>query len=97
METETVTVHERMVAVMEGLGMRDAIDFEAVLVRPDGQPPSRALIVTTFLAILELTRLAALRLYQSVNENGVPIGPIHLRRAEDADQVHWRERIAEIM
>jgi len=68
-----------------------------VLLRADGRTASRPVFVTTFLAILELTRLAALRLYQGVDANLVPFGPIHLRRAEDADAVHWRDRIAEIM
>lgn len=96
-EVETVTVRDQMIRVMETLGVQDAIVFEDVLVRDDGHAASRPVIVTTFLAILELTRLAALRLYQGVNENHVPEGPIHLRRAEDADAVHWRERVADVM
>ena len=96
-EIETVTVHDQMLAVMEKLGLEPAIEFERVLLRADGRTASRPVFVTTFLAILELTRLAALRLYQGVDANLVPFGPIHLRRAEDADAVHWRDRIAEIM
>ena len=96
-EVETVTVVERMIAVMEVLGTRDAIEFDAVLYTEDGQPARRSVLVATFLAILELARLEALRLYQGLNEAGVPRGPIHLRRAEDADAVHWRERIADVM
>jgi hypothetical protein len=37
--------------------------------------------VATFLAILELARTAALRIYQSLDEAGTPQGPIRLRRA----------------
>ena len=96
-EVETVTVHEQMLVVMEKLGMDETIEFESVLLRADGLVVSRSVFVATFLAILELTRLAALRLYQGVDANLVPCGPIHLRRAEDADAVHWRDRIAEIM
>ncbi|MBW2267511.1 MAG: segregation/condensation protein A [Deltaproteobacteria bacterium] len=96
-EVETVTVYDQMVVVMQKLGLRDTIEFDAVLVRADGRMPNRAVIVATFLGILELTRLAALRLYQGLDANNVSHGPIHLRRAEDADAVDWRERIAEIM
>ena len=59
-------------------------------------PPSRELFVATFLAILELSRLAALRLYQGIDVRGVPSGPIHLRRSEEAGGA-WTERVAEIM
>ena len=52
--------------------------------------------VATFLAILELTRLEALRLYQTTDELGLPRGPIHLRRSEEGHTA-WRELIAEIM
>jgi segregation and condensation protein A len=96
-EVETITVHERMVVVMELLDARESIDFESVLVAEDGQVASRAVLIATFLAVLELARLAALRLYQSVGEFGVPRGPIHLRRAADAESIHWRERIADVM
>lgn len=96
-EVETVTVRDRMVAVMEALGDRDSIEFDGVLAGEAGQPARRAVIVATFLAILELTRLEALRIFQGLNAEGVPWGPIHLRRASDADAVHWRERIASVM
>ena len=90
-ETETITVHERMIAVMDLLELRSSIDFDEMLVAKDGRPASRALAVATFLAILELTRLAALRLYQSMNEAGVPKGPIHLRLVESSG---WEGRVA---
>ena len=53
-------------------------------------------MVATFLAVLELCRLAALRLYQSLDGRGVPTGPIHLRSPEEG-AAGWRERIAEVM
>jgi hypothetical protein len=55
------------------------------------------MLVTTFLAILELTRLATLRIYQSLNDAAVPEGPIHLRRAFAAGDMGWRELIADVM
>ena len=48
------------------------------------------------LAILELARLSALRIYQGLSERGTPEGPIRMRRATlDADDPNWRERITE--
>jgi segregation and condensation protein A len=93
-EKETITVRERMIAVMKLLEPRSSIDFDDVLVAEDGRPVSRAVVVVTFLAILELTRLAALRLYQSLSETGVPRGPIHLRRVEGPEGSSWGGRIA---
>ncbi len=93
-EKETITVHERMIVVMKLLEPRSSIDFDDVLVAEDGRPVSRVLVVATFLAILELTRLAALRLYQSLSETGVPRGPIHLRRVEGLEGSSWEGRIA---
>ena len=56
------------------------------------------MLVATFLAVLELARLAALRIYQGLSERGTPEGPIRVRRAVVAgDDPQWRERIAESM
>jgi segregation and condensation protein A len=94
-EVETITVRERMLAVMDALGLRGNLELEELLGRPGGEAPSRALVVTTFLAVLELCRLAAIHLYQGTSESGCPRGPIHLRAAEGDGE--WRARIAEIM
>jgi hypothetical protein len=60
--------------------------------------PSRAVLVATFLAVLELARLAALRIYQGLSERGTPEGPIRMRRATlDTDDPEWRERITKSM
>jgi segregation and condensation protein A len=96
-EVEPVTVHERMVAVMGALDRCEALEFDQVLLEPDGLRPSRPTVVATFLAILELTRLAVLRVYQSVDGAMVPVGPIHLRRVSEPGALHWKELIAEIM
>lgn len=95
-EVDAVTVYERMVAIMARVeGGEGALAFEQLFASPSGEPPSRALVVTTFLALLELVRIAALRIYQGVREaDGAPEGPIRLRRsAEGAEE--WRRRIAE--
>jgi segregation and condensation protein A len=81
--TEPITVRERMVAVMDALEREETVEFEALL-RGDGEQPVRAFVVATFLAILELAKLATLRIYQSLGERGEPEGPIRLRRAVEA-------------
>lgn len=96
-EAEQITVHERMIAVMESLEQVDALEFQQVFERVDNGLPSRAVLVTTFLAILELTRLAVLRLFQSLNEDSVPKGPIHLRRVRQPGESDWRGLIADVM
>ncbi len=95
-EAESVTVRDRMVAIMEVLSEVPQIEFEQIFERAGG-PPSRPVLVTSFLGLLELVRLSAVRVYQGVDEASVPEGPIHLRRVESDSQIPWAERIAEIM
>ena len=94
-EVETITVRERMLAMMEALGLRGSLELEELLGRPGGEPPSRAIIVATFLALLELCRIAAIHVYQGTSERGCPYGPIHLRVAGEGEE--WRLHVAEIM
>jgi segregation and condensation protein A len=82
--TEAVTVRERMVAVIDALEAEEVVEFEALLRTESGAIAPRATIVATFLAILELARIAALRIFQSLDESGAPGGPIRLRRATPA-------------
>lgn len=96
-EGESVTVRECMLALMEHLGDAESLTFEEVFDGPGRSAPSRAVLVATFLALLELVRLAALRVYQGVDADGVPRGPIRLRRGPEASGVEWTGRIAEIM
>jgi segregation and condensation protein A len=101
-ETEPVSVRDRMVFVMERLQVSPSLEFNQVFEREDGAGPTRSLIVATFLGILELARLAALSLYQGADEQGAPDGPIRLRATEanagDGDAVlDWRERISDLM
>jgi segregation and condensation protein A len=82
---ERVTLQDRMVYVMDRL--RDApgasLLFEELLV---DEPVSRHRVVMTFLAILELAKVQALRLYQNRTEQGRPFGPVRVRRAvEEAE------------
>ena len=110
-ETEHVTVRDRMMAVMDLLESREQVEFMRIFeVDGEGGVPTRAVLVATFLAILELARLSALRIYQGITERGTPEGPIRIRRATLPDASHdtegapeseqtrsWRERITETM
>ena len=79
--TERVTVRERMVAVIDALENAEMVEFDELFRAPDGGRPTRTLVVATFLAILELARMATLRIFQSLTDSGAPQGPIRLRRA----------------
>jgi segregation and condensation protein A len=81
--SEPITVRERMIAVIDALELAEVVELDAVLRGPDGGPPTRPIVVATFLAILELAKLATLRIFQSLAETGAPEGPIRLRRAGD--------------
>ncbi len=83
--SEPVTVRERMVAVIDALEAKEVVEFERLLHGPDGRWLSRSVLVATFLAILELARITALRIFQSCSETGAPEGPIRLRRAGEGD------------
>ncbi len=95
-EVETVTVRERMIAIMEALTRRGACDFEEFLTE-DGVWASRTVIVATFLAILELARISAVGLYQGTSDTGVPKGPIHVRHIGESGGSDWVQRISQHM
>jgi segregation and condensation protein A len=95
-ETERVTVLECMRAVMQRLAERSLLAFEDLFEGPGAEAPSRSRLVATFLALLELTRLSAIRLYQSRAESGVPEGPIQVRLAPAGEGGAWAERVAEV-
>ena len=96
-EVESVTVQQCMHAVMELLGRRESIEFEQLVQSPDGSRQGVPMLVATFLAILELTRLGYLRLYQGIDEACVPVGPIHCRRCLEPGVPGWGDRTAEVM
>jgi segregation and condensation protein A len=78
---EPITVRERMIAVMDALEGAEFVEFESLLRDAEGRVGSRSFLVATFLAVLELAKLATLRLFQSLSESGAPAGPIRLRKA----------------
>ena len=92
---EPVGVRERMLAVMDALARFDSIEFERIF-ELEGGPLTRPLLIATFLAVLELVRLAAVRVYQGMSAAGVPEGPIRLRRAEGPGADDWAAAVADI-
>jgi chromatin segregation and condensation protein Rec8/ScpA/Scc1 (kleisin family) len=96
-EVETITVRDRMLVVMEALGLRESVVFDELWGRPGTASARREIVVATFLAVLELCRIAAVQVYQGLTPQGCPQGPIHLRLGAEGDAAGWRERIAEIM
>ncbi len=96
-ESEPITVLDCMRVVMRALEERTSLEFEQIFSDALAGRPSRAVFVSTFLAILELSRLDALSVYQSLDDACVPRGPIHLRRTSESGDSTWAERIADIM
>jgi segregation and condensation protein A len=96
LESEPVSVRDRMLAVMAEMVDQESIEFMSLFRDESGGFVSRSVIVATFLAILELARLSALRIFQGLSDDGAPCGPIRLRPAGEAG-VDWLAKIAETM
>lgn len=97
-ESEHVTVRDRMIYVMELFEQGDHVEFDAIFQIAEFGRPSKPVLVATFLAILELARLGALHIFQSLSEEETPIGPIRLRAVrDDSDGPAWHDRITETM
>ena len=97
-ESEEITVRDRMVFVMGLFEARETVEFKEIFRADDSASPTRSMVIATFLAILELARLSALRLYQSLNAMGVPEGEIRLRAVAEADGGEdWADRITDTM
>lgn len=94
--SEAVSVGERMRVVMDALGRFESVEFERIFELEARLPVTRPLLIATFLAVLELVRLAAVRVYQGLDEAGVPEGTIRLRRAEGPGADEWMSSVAEI-
>jgi segregation and condensation protein A len=76
---ERITLSDRMLYVMDALRARgEPMLFEDLL---DDGALSRERVVVTFLALLELARIQALLLFQSLGPAGQPSGPVHVRLA----------------
>ena len=80
---DAITAQDRMIAVMDALrGTPGAtVLFEDLLL--DGEA-TRQRVLMTFLAILELARIQAIRIFQNVSPEGRPFGPIRVRLAVES-------------
>jgi segregation and condensation protein A len=96
-ESEPITVRERMVAVMEVLEGAGATEFYDLFRDQQGRPVRLAVVVATFLGILELARLGAVSIFQGLAESGAPTGPIRLRATGGELSDDWVNRISELM
>ena len=79
---ETLTVQDRMVYVMDLLRVarQATMLFEELL---SDDVATRHRVIATFLAILELAKIQALRIFQNTSEQGMPFGPVRVRAAVD--------------
>ncbi len=79
-DRERLTLRERMIAVMDRLqgALGDSLRFEDLLA--DGEL-TRHRVVVTFLAILELAKIQALKVFQNLNPQGQPFGPVRVQAA----------------
>jgi segregation and condensation protein A len=84
-ERERVSAQDRMLAVMDQLRAgAGAILFDDLL---RDIAHTRHVVLMTFLAILELAKIQALRIFQNATPEGRPHGPIRVRLAvEDAGE-----------
>lgn len=69
---ENLTVKERMNAILEALGTRESVTFQALFERET----HRLVVIVSFLALLELVKLRLVRVFQ-----GEALGPILIMRA----------------
>ncbi|MEE8314657.1 MAG: segregation/condensation protein A [Myxococcota bacterium] len=79
-DLERLTLRERMIAVMDRLqgALGDSLRFEDLLA--DGEL-TRHRVVVTFLAILELAKIQALKVFQNLSPQGQPFGPVRVQAA----------------
>jgi segregation and condensation protein A len=77
---ERFSVQETMLDVLERLRAvaERSMLFEDLL-RAGTGPLTRGRVIATFLALLELTKIQAVRLYQNAGERGEPLGSIRAR------------------
>lgn len=73
---DRLTISDAISRVAEFLRLRRRATFEELLGGPAGRRNTRADVIATFLAILEMTRLKLIRIYQSPAEEAGPGGEI---------------------
>ncbi|MCH2171128.1 segregation/condensation protein A [Myxococcota bacterium] len=95
-EREAITVRQCMLDIFEAMKDVESIEFAEVVSAISGGVPSVSILVASFLAILELTRLDVVTLYQGTDDRGCPSGSIYLRHRPGAGADEWKGRIADV-
>ncbi|MEK7841803.1 MAG: segregation/condensation protein A, partial [Deltaproteobacteria bacterium] len=78
---EHITIADRINFIMELLGREKSITFFSIF--PSGS--SRTIIVTTFLAMLELTKMKIIRIYQSEQDGVIRLYSPEISSQESTD------------
>lgn len=78
---EHITIADRINFIMELLGREKSITFFSIF--PSGS--SRTIIVTTFLAMLELTKMKIIRIYQSEQDGAIRLYSPEISSQESTD------------
>lgn len=70
--TDRLTISDAIARVADLLRLRRRATFDELLAGPEGKRNDRASIIATFLALLEMTKLKLIRIYQASHEEGGP-------------------------
>jgi segregation and condensation protein A len=74
--TDRLTINDAISRVAEVLRLQRRATFEELLAGPSDRRNTRADVIATFLAVLEMTRLKLIRIYQAPLDDGGPGGEI---------------------
>jgi segregation and condensation protein A len=74
--TDRLTISDAIIRVAEVLRLQRRATFEELLAGPSDRRHTRADVIATFLAILEMAKLKLIRIYQSPLEDAAPGGEI---------------------
>ena len=74
--TDRLTINDAISRVAEVLRLQRRATFEELLTGPSERRNTRADVIATFLAILEMTKLKLIRIYQAPLDDGGPGGEI---------------------
>jgi segregation and condensation protein A len=71
-ETDRLSITDAISRVAEVLKARRRVSFEELLAGPEGAPHTRAGVIATFLAVLEMARLKLVRVFQAPTDEAGP-------------------------
>ncbi len=86
---EEISVKDRIAELLESIvGQSEGIDFMKLF----PEKPTKLLIITTFLAMLELMKMQAVRIYQNNNFSTIHLYPVTEDSPQDAPPVEEESR-----